>query len=165
SKGIEITNAQESYAASREKEGNTAIFIALNGKLVGIISIADKIRDDAKAAIKEMRRNGIKRIIMLTGDNQHTAQAVANQLELDEFHAELLPNEKVEYVKKLKEEGAVVAMAGDGVNDAPAIATADIGTAMGKGGTDISMETADVVLMADKLSQYAHAYALSKATM
>ena len=79
------------------------------------------------------------------GDNRHTAKLVANQLGLDEFHAELLPENKVDYVNKLKEEGHVVAMAGDGINDAPAIATADIGLAMGEGGTDISMETADVV--------------------
>ncbi|MCB6946175.1 HAD-IC family P-type ATPase, partial [[Eubacterium] rectale] len=82
------------------------------------------------------------------GDNRHTARAVASQLGIDAFYAELLPDEKVGYVKKLKEGGAVVAMAGDGMNDAPAIATADIGLAMGKGGTDISIETADIVLMA-----------------
>src|SRR5690606_33043141 len=120
------------------------------------------IRDDAHEALAMMRANGVKRIIMLTGDNRHTAKAVANQLSIDEFYAELLPSDKVAYVNKLKEEGAIVAMAGDGVNDAPAIAAANIGIAMGEGGTDISMETADVVLMADKLSQYAHAYVLSK---
>jgi Zn2+/Cd2+-exporting ATPase len=112
-----------------------------------------------------MRKNGIKKIIMLTGDNKHTAKLVADQLGLDEFHAELLPENKVEYVKKLKEEGHVVAMAGDGINDAPAMATADIGLAMGEDGTDISMETADVVLMADKLKQFSHAYSPSKATI
>lgn len=112
-----------------------------------------------------MRMNGVKRIIMLTGDNYYTARIVSQQLGIDEYYAELLPNEKVNYVKKLKEEGAVVAMAGDGINDAPAIATADIGIAMGEGGTDISMETADVVLMADRLSQFSHAYALSKKTI
>lgn len=163
--GIQINNEAERYAIDREKEGNTAIFVALDGELAAIISIADQIRDDAKVALQDMRERGVKRIVMLTGDNRHTAEAVANQLGIDEFHAELLPNEKVEYVKKLKAEGAVVAMAGDGINDAPAIATADIGLAMGEGGTDVSMETADVVLMADRLSQYAHAFALSKATI
>ncbi len=112
-----------------------------------------------------MRRNGIKKIVMLTGDNQYTAEIVAKTLGLDEYHAELLPENKVEFVKKLKGEGHVVAMAGDGINDAPAIATADIGLAMGEGGTDVSMETADVVLMADKLMQFSHAYSLSKATI
>jgi Zn2+/Cd2+-exporting ATPase len=164
-KGIKIDPGASLYAIEREKAGNTAIFIGINGELAAIISIADQIRDDAKAALADMRANGVKRIIMLTGDNRHTAEAVANELGMDEFHAELLPNEKVEYVKKLKDQGAIVAMAGDGINDAPAIATADIGLAMGEGGTDVSMETADVVLMADKLSQYAHAFALSKATI
>lgn len=164
-KGIKIDPGASLYAIEREKAGNTAIFIGINGELAAIISIADQVRDDAKAALSDMRANGVKRIIMLTGDNRHTAEAVANELGMDEFHAELLPNEKVEYVKKLKGEGAIVAMAGDGINDAPAIATADIGLAMGEGGTDVSMETADVVLMADKLSQYAHAFALSKATI
>ncbi len=161
---ILLGNDVEKYAVSREKAGNSAIFIAIDGKISGIISIADQIRDDAKEALAQMRENGIKKIVMLTGDNKHTAEAVATELGLDEFHAELLPENKVEYVKQLKSSGHVVAMAGDGINDAPAIATADIGLAMGDGGTDISMETADVVLMADKLMQFSHAYSLSKAT-
>jgi Cd2+/Zn2+-exporting ATPase len=161
---ISLSSAAEHYEVNREKAGNSAIFIAVDGKIDGIISIADQIRDDAKRALTQMRENGIKKIVMLTGDNKHTAQAVATELGLDEFHAELLPEDKVEYVKKLKESGHIVAMAGDGINDAPAIATADIGLAMGEGGTDISMETADVVLMADKLMQFSHAYSLAKAT-
>lgn len=164
-RGINIDINATQYAVSREVAGNTAIFIAVNGKLQAIISIADQIREDVWEALKAMRANGVKRVIMLTGDNGHTAETVAKQLGIDEFYAELLPQEKVEYIKKLKKEGAIVAMVGDGVNDAPAIAAADIGIAMGEGGTDVSMETADVVLMADKLSQYAHAYILSKKTM
>ncbi len=162
---INVSKEALDYAMNREKAGNTAIFAAVDGKIAGIFSIADQIRDDAHRALTEMRRNGIKKIIMLTGDNKHTAELVANELGLDEFHAELLPENKVEFVKKLKAEGHVVAMAGDGINDAPAIATADIGLAMGKGGTDVSMETADVVLMADKLMQFSHAYSLAKATI
>ena len=162
---IHIPEEAVDYAVSREKAGNTAIFAAVNGEVAGIFSIADQIREDAPRALAEMRRNGIKKIVMLTGDNKYTAEIVAKKLGLDEYHAELLPENKVEYVKKLKEEGHVVAMAGDGINDAPAIATADIGLAMGEGGTDVSMETADVVLMADKLMQFSHAYSLSKATI
>lgn len=165
SQGIEISNRAEEYATSREKEGNTSIFAAVDGRVAGIISIADQIRDDAEMALAGLRRNGVKKIIMLTGDNRHTAELVAEKLKLDEFQGELLPENKVEYVKKLKESGHVVAMAGDGINDAPAIATADIGLAMGEGGTDISMETADIVLMADRLMQFSHAYALAKATI
>lgn len=162
---ITISNEILEYAIGREKKGNTAVFAAIDGEIAGIFSIADQVRDDAKTALSQMRRSGIKKIIMLTGDNRHTAELVANELELDEFYAELLPQNKVEYVKKLKDEGRMVAMAGDGINDAPAIATADIGLAMGEGGTDVSMETADVVLMADKLMQFSHAYSLSKATI
>lgn len=153
------------YAIDQERAGNTAIFAAVDGDVAGIFSIADQIREDAPKALAEMRKNGIKKMVMLTGDNKYTAELVATRLGLDEFHAELLPENKVTFVKKLKETGHVVAMAGDGINDAPAIATADIGLAMGAGGTDISMETADVVLMADKLMQFSHAYSLSKATI
>ncbi|AOZ93719.1 heavy metal translocating P-type ATPase [Paenibacillus crassostreae] len=161
---IVLPESVTNYAISREKAGNSAIFIAVDDEIKGIISIADQIRDDAKIALAQMRKNGIKKIVMLTGDNKYTAEAVATELGLDEFHAELLPENKVEHVKRLKGLGHTVAMAGDGINDAPAIATADIGLAMGKGGTDISMETADVVLMADKLMQFSHAYSLSKVT-
>lgn len=162
---IEVTPTMEAYAVQREKKGNTAIFASVDGKMAAIISIADEIREDAHRALADLRKNGIKKMIMLTGDNEHTATLVANQLGLDEYHAELLPQDKVDYVKKLKASGQKVAMAGDGINDAPAIATADIGLAMGEGGTDISMETADVVLMADKLMQFAHAYSLSKVSI
>ncbi len=162
---IPISKEEANYAESSEKSGNTAIFAAVDGRLAGIISIADQVREDAHTALAEMRAKGIKKIIMLTGDNRHTAELVSRKLGIDEFHAELLPDQKVQYIKKLKESGHIVAMAGDGINDAPAIATADIGLAMGEGGTDISMETADVVLMADKLSQLSHSYSLSKATI
>ena len=163
--GITIQENIESHASSREKLGNTAIFVAMNGKIAGIISIMDQIREDAKEAIAELRDRGIKKMIMLTGDNKHTAKLVSDQLGLDEYYAELLPEDKVAHIKQLKAEGHIVAMAGDGINDAPAIASAHIGLAMGEGGTDVSMETADVVLMADQLSQFSHAYALSKETI
>ncbi|MGJ7923027.1 heavy metal translocating P-type ATPase [Neobacillus sp. LXY-4] len=162
---IKIPLEAAEYAIKREKAGNTAIYAVIDNQVAGIFSIGDQIREDALTAIAELRQNGIKKIIMLTGDNQHTAQIVANKLGLDEFYAELLPEHKVEHVKTLTEKGYVVAMAGDGINDAPAIATADIGLAMGEGGTDVSMETADVVLMADKLTQLSHAYSLSKVTI
>src|SRR5699024_11725669 len=105
----------------------------------------------------ELRKHGVKQMMMLTGDNAHTAKLVAEQLGLDTYYAALLPEEKVEHVQALKAKGQVVAMVGDGINDAPAIATADIGLAMGEGGTDVSMETADVVLMAAKLTQLSYA--------
>ncbi|MFC3038722.1 heavy metal translocating P-type ATPase [Virgibacillus xinjiangensis] len=163
--GILIPDEINNHALTKEKEGNTAVFAAVDGEIAGIISIADQIREDAVEALTVMRRNGVKQMVMLTGDNRHTAEVVADRLGLDAFHAELLPEQKVEYVQHLKRTGHVVAMAGDGINDAPAIAVADIGLAMGEGGTDISMETADVVLMADKLNQFSHAYSLAKATV
>lgn len=162
---IAITNEVETYAIQREKAGNTAIFAAINGTVAGIISIADQIRPEAKNALEKLRENGVTQMIMLTGDNRHTAEIVGKQLGLDAVHAELLPEDKVALVQKLKEAGHRVAMIGDGINDAPAIAAADIGLAMGAGGTDISMETADVVLMADRLDQFSHAYSLAKATV
>jgi len=163
--GIRIEDTVESYAIQREKAGNTAIFASVDGIVAGIFSIADSIRPEAASALQQLRADGIKKMIMLTGDNRHTAELVAKQLGLDEVHAELLPEDKVAMIQKLKSTGHNVAMAGDGINDAPAIATADIGLAMGEGGTDVSMETADIVLMADRLDQFSHAYALAKATV
>src|SRR5690625_349595 len=162
---IAIPAAIESYAIGREKLGNTAIFASVDGEVAAIVSIADEIRADAEAALAQMRQNGVKQMFMLTGDNEHTAKLVAEQLGLDGYEAELLPEDKVNHVKRLKAAGHVVAMAGDGINDAPAIATAHIGLAIGEGGTDVSMETADVVLMADKLMQFSHAFSLAKATV
>ncbi|MDW0108715.1 heavy metal translocating P-type ATPase [Sporosarcina aquimarina] len=162
---VRIEKAAQEYAAEREHLGNTVVFAAIGGELAGLVSIADQVRPEAKDAIQQLRKNGVKRVIMLTGDNRMTAEGIGNVLGLDQVHAELLPADKVSWIQKLKKEGHRVAMAGDGINDAPAIAAADIGVAMGEGGTDISMETADVVLMADKLDQFAHAYSLSKATV
>lgn len=163
--GVTIDDAVESYATAREKAGNTAVLVAIDKKLVGVISIADQIKPEAKNAIKQLRANGVKKVVMLTGDNRHTAKLVGDELGLDAVHAELLPQDKVTWVNKMKDLGYSVAMVGDGINDAPALATSDVGLAMGIGGTDISMETADIVLMSDRLDQFAHAYSLAKATV
>ncbi|PTG91722.1 heavy metal translocating P-type ATPase [Staphylococcus chromogenes] len=149
----------------QESTGNTVVLIAIDQKFIGYIAIADKVRSDALHSLNQMRQSGVKEIIMLTGDNVRTAEAVSTQLKLDGYKAELLPEDKVNMIQLLRSQGKIVAMAGDGINDAPAIATAHNGLAMGKGGTDISMETADLVLMNDALSQYAHAFGLSKKTM
>jgi len=163
--GIVIDESVESYATEREKAGNTAILAAVNNTLVGVISIADQIKPEAKMALDQLRRDGVEKMIMLTGDNRHTAQLVGDELDLDAVHAELLPQDKVSWVTKLKQQGYRVAMVGDGINDAPALATADVGLAMGIGGADISMEAADIVLMSDRLDQFAHAYSLAQATV
>ncbi|MER1967322.1 cation-translocating P-type ATPase [Castellaniella sp. GW247-6E4] len=163
--GVSVDAHVETYATAREKAGNTAVLVAVDGRLAGAISIADQIKPEAKAAIGQLRAAGVKKTIMLTGDNRHTAKLVGDELGLDEVHAELLPQDKVSWVGKLQGQGYRVAMVGDGINDAPALATADVGLAMGIGGTDISMETADIVLMSDRLDQFAHAHSLAKATV
>lgn len=163
--GIPIGEDVDAYAVEREKAGNTAVLVAIDGALAGVISIADQIKPEARSAIAQLREAGVKRTVMLTGDNRHTAQLVGDELGLDAVHAELLPQDKLRWVNDLKREGWRVAMVGDGINDAPALATADVGLAMGIGGTDISMETADIVLMTDRLDQFAHAYSLAQATV
>lgn len=162
---IIISPSMEGYATQSEQRGNTAIFVAINGEAEGIISIADPIRPEAKEALEKLRKYGIKEVYMLTGDNRHTAELVGSYLGVDHVLSEMLPEDKVEKVRELRRRGLNVAMVGDGINDAPAIATADIGIAMKGSGTDITMETADVVLMADNLDRIAYTFALAKATV
>src|SRR5690625_4053340 len=163
--GISIDTEVEAYATAQEKAGNTAVFVADDKRIKGIISIADTIRDKAKDTIHQLKLIGVEHLVMLTGDNKHTANIVGEQLQMDRMYGELLPEEKAESVKKCMGKGVNLAMLGDGVNDAPAIATADVGIAMGVAGTDVAMETADVVLMADNLEKLTHALKLSKATI
>lgn len=163
--GITLAEAENAYAIQEEKKGNTAIFVGIDNRVSGVISIADQIREKAADMIAQLRAFGVKQTIMLTGDNKHTAEKVAAQLGIDVVHAEMLPEDKVNHIKRLKEEGFRVAMVGDGINDAPAIALADVGLAMGIAGTDAAMETADVVLMSDNLDRIPYAYTLSKATV
>jgi Cd2+/Zn2+-exporting ATPase len=160
---ILIPYSTEEYALQQEVLGNTVVYVALDGVLAGILSVSDQIREDAYRALGDLKKSGIKKLVMLTGDNRYTAKLAADKLGIHEHAAELLPEQKVNYLKKLQKNGQVVAMVGDGINDAPAIATADVGIAMGKAGADISKETADIVLMRDQLKQLAHAYSLSKA--
>src|SRR5699024_3313925 len=150
-------------AIEQEKLGNTAIFIGMDRKVSGVLSIADQIRQEAVDTIKALKAAGVKETMMLTGDNHHTAEKVASQLGIDTVHAEMLAEDKVTHVKHPQETGYRVAMVGDGINDAPAIALAEVGLAMGAAGTDAAMETADVVLMGDQLNRIPYAYSLSKA--
>ncbi|HLW30934.1 MAG TPA: cation-translocating P-type ATPase, partial [Aequorivita sp.] len=159
---IAIPSEVEDYATAREKSGNTAVFIADDQEILGVISIADKIRGKASNTIHQLKSIGVNQLVMLTGDNQHTANIVGKQLGLDGIYAELLPEDKAEKIKSCMAKGRNLAMIGDGVNDAPALATADVGIAMGVAGTDVAMETADVVLMADNLEKLTHALKLSK---
>lgn len=164
STGVDLPEELAAYAEQRERVGNTVVFATIDNRLAGILSIADQIRPEAAAAIAALRKKGVKQFYMLTGDNRHTAQLVADQLGIDHAVAELLPQDKVRIVAELKEAGHRVAMIGDGINDAPAIATADVGVAMGAG-TDVSIQTADVILMGNRFDQLVHAYSLARATV
>jgi P-type Cu+ transporter len=153
----------EAQADSLRKEGQTVMFVAVENKLSGLIGVADPIKESSREAIRLLHEDGIE-VIMLTGDNKTTAQAVAHQLGLDNVIAEVLPEQKSEVVKKLQAEGKIVAMAGDGVNDAPALAQAHVGIAMGTG-TDVAIESASVTLIKGDMRAIARARKLSRATM
>ncbi|MBA2544186.1 MAG: heavy metal translocating P-type ATPase, partial [Deltaproteobacteria bacterium] len=144
-------------------DGQTVMFVAVDGKLGGLVGVADPIKNSTPDAIRALKAEGL-RIVMMTGDSKTTASAVAKKLGIDEVVAEVLPDQKAEHVKRFKAEGRKVAMAGDGINDAPALALADVGIAMGTG-TDVAMESAHVTLVKGDLRGIVRARALSRATM
>jgi Cu+-exporting ATPase len=150
-------------AEELSRQGRTVVFVAVEGGAAGLIAIADPIKASTAEAIRLLHRDGM-RIVMLTGDNRVTAQAVASELGIDEIEAEVLPQQKGEVIKRLQAQGRVVAMAGDGINDAPALAQAQVGIAMGTG-TDVAMESAGVTLVKGDLRGIARARRLSRATM
>jgi len=162
-----IPEALAAQLAELQDEGKTCVMVGdiddATGtvRLLGAVAIADVIRPEAAAVIRHLKANGIERIVMLTGDNARVAKAIARQAGVDEFYADLLPEDKVRVIKELKSIGPV-AMVGDGVNDAPALATATVGFAMGAAGTDVAMETADIVLMSDNLQNIAFALDLAR---
>lgn len=147
------------------RAGKTSVLLSDERQPLGVIAIADRVRPEARNSIAALRESGIRRIVMLTGDNAGTARAVAEQLGIDEYHAELLPDDKVRIVRELEASGERVAFVGDGVNDAPALATATVGLAMGAAGTDVALETADIALMGDDLSRLPFALRLSRRTL
>ncbi len=162
----ELGLSVDGFAAEAERlgsEGKTPLYAAIGGKVAAMIAVADPIKPTTKPAIDALHALGLK-VAMITGDNRHTAEAIARQLGIDEVVAEVLPGGKVETVKRLKAEHGTLAYVGDGINDAPALAEADVGIAIGTG-TDIAIEAADVVLMSGDLSGVSNAIALSKATM
>ncbi len=163
--GIELNPAAREQLRSMQEEGKTAVVVAIEGTAQGIVSIADTLRETALTALKRLSETDLTRIVMLTGDNNRTATALASRVGIEDVQAELMPDEKLAAVKQLKEEGEVVAMVGDGINDAPALATADVGIAMGAAGTDVALETADIALMADDLLKIPDAIDLSRRTL
>ncbi|MCG2813785.1 MAG: heavy metal translocating P-type ATPase, partial [Thermodesulfovibrionales bacterium] len=150
-------------AESMRREGQTVMFIAVDGKAAGLLGVADPIKETTPEAIDFLQKEGI-RVLMLTGDNRTTAEAVSKKLNLDDVIAEVLPDQKSEVVKRLQNEGRFVAMAGDGINDAPALAQAHVGIAMGTG-TDVAMESAGVTLVKGDLRGILRARRMSRATM
>jgi Cu+-exporting ATPase len=156
---VELATRAEALRA----DGQTVMFVIVNDKVVGLLGVADPIKPTTEEAIRQLHNEGV-RVVMLTGDSQTTAHAVASKLNIDEVIAEVLPTRKAEIVRRLQAEGRKVAMAGDGINDAPALAQADVGIAMGTG-TDIAMESAAVTLVKGDLRGIVRAIRLSRATM
>ncbi|EMA59250.1 heavy metal translocating P-type ATPase [Halorubrum lipolyticum] len=147
--------------AALEREGKTVVLVGTATELTGAVAVADEVRRDSRRAVERLRELGVRRVVMLTGDNEGTARAIAEQVGVDEYRADLLPEEKVDAVESLQAEYGEVAMVGDGINDAPALATAEVGVAMGAAGTDTALETADIALMGDDVAKLPYLYALS----
>ncbi len=145
-----------------ESGGQIPVLMAIDGQFAGVIFIADSLRPGAREALAQLKATGVKRIVMLTGDNEATARAVASELGVDEIRADLMPEDKVTAIEQLQKQGYRVAMIGDGINDAPALARADVGIAMGGGGTQAALEAADIVLMTDDLSRIVSARAIAR---
>lgn len=158
-----LSSEQRQIIERLEQQGKTIIYVQSANTLQGLLAIQDILRPQAKAAVRALRQMGIK-VVMLTGDNLSTARALSLQAGVDEVYAQLFPEQKVEIVKKLAAQYGKVAMVGDGVNDAPALATASVGIAMGAAGTDVALETANVVLMADDITKVSYAIALGRRT-
>ena len=162
--GITTIDAEEKIK-QLEQDGKTLIFVTGPDELLGIIAIRDEIRPEAEGALKRLKEMGVTSLVMLTGDNEHVAQVMAEKAGIDEYGSRLLPDDKVKAIAGLKREHGVVAMVGDGVNDAPAMIESDLGIAMGAAGTDVAIETGDIVLMSDDLSKIPYVLNLSRRTV
>lgn len=163
--GIEVDDNVSSRLDELRSDGKTAVLAAREGQIWGALAISDPIREDAAEMVKRLRADGIETIVMLTGDDPATANAVARQAGITDVRAGLLPDEKLDAIRQLQKQGNVVAMIGDGINDTPALAAADIGIAMGAAGAGLAIETADIALMADDLLKVPEAIHISKATL
>jgi Zn2+/Cd2+-exporting ATPase len=159
--GVRIPESIQDRLKAKESEGMTSLLVSLDHRLLGAVFIADTLREKARATIDKIRAEGVSEIWMLTGDNERVANRIATDLGV-RYEAGLYPEEKVKRVKDWKQGGKVVAMVGDGVNDAPALAAADVGIAMGAAGTDVAIETADIALMTDELDKIPRVIRLSR---
>ncbi|MBY0388043.1 MAG: manganese-exporting P-type ATPase CtpC [Mycobacterium pseudokansasii] len=153
SENVKVSKKASEWVDTLRRQAETPLLLAVDGTLVGLISLRDEVRSEAAEVLKQLRDNGVRRIVMLTGDHPDIAKVVAEELGIDEWRAEVMPEDKLEVVRELQDDGYVVGMVGDGVNDAPALAAADIGIAMGLAGTDVAVETADVALANDDLQR------------
>ena len=153
SESVKVSKKAADWVDKLRRQAETPLLLAVDGTLVGLISLRDEVRPEAPDVLKKLRANGIRRVVMLTGDHPDIATVVAGELGIDEWRAEVLPEDKLEVVRQLQEEGYIVGMVGDGINDAPALAAANIGIAMGLAGTDVAVETADVALANDDLNR------------
>jgi len=157
-----IPAALRAQVASLEQDGQTVMLVNVDGEWLGLLAVADVLRPDASEIVADLKELGLTKVVMLTGDNERVAAAIASRAGVDEFYAGLLPQDKVRILKVLKEKYGPTAMVGDGVNDAPALAAADVGIAMGGAGSDVALETADVVLMGDNLAHLPYAIGLAR---
>lgn len=151
SEKVRVSKKASEWVDRLRRQAETPLLLAVDSTLVGLISLRDEVRPEAADVLKKLRANGIRRVVMLTGDHPDIAEVVARELGIDEWHAEVMPEDKLAAVRELQDEGFIVGMVGDGINDAPALAAADIGIAMGLAGTDVAVETADVALANDDL--------------
>ncbi|AGZ52531.1 copper-translocating P-type ATPase [Mycobacterium kansasii 824] len=151
SENVKVSKKASEWVDRLRRQAETPLLLAVDGTLVGLVSLRDEVRPEAAEVLKQLRDNGVRRIVMLTGDHPDIAKVVAEELGIDEWRAEVMPEDKLEVVRELQDDGYIVGMVGDGVNDAPALAAADIGIAMGLAGTDVAVETADVALANDDL--------------
>ena len=163
-RGFALDAAAEASLLGAQERGETGVVVAVDNRAVGILSMADTVRPEAAELVRQLTRSGVTRVIMLTGDNEATARAIGNQIGITDVHAGLLPDHKVARVKALRESYGVVIMVGDGINDAPALAAASVGIAMGTRGSDAALAAADVALMADDLSKLEEAVLLGRKT-
>ncbi len=161
---IPIPPSLRAQVASLEQAGQTVMLVNVEGEWLGLLAVADVLRPDAAQIVADLKKLGLSKVVMLTGDNERVAAAIAEKAGVDEYYAGLLPQDKVRILKVLKEKYGTTAMVGDGVNDAPALAAADVGIAMGGAGSDVALETADVVLMGDNLAHLPYAIGLARQT-
>ncbi|PQJ33695.1 HAD family hydrolase [Salinibacter sp. 10B] len=163
--GIAVGEVTRDHLQDCREAGDTAVLVAVEGQVTGIVRFADTLRTTATTAVRRLKATGLDPIVILTGDHRRTAEALATEVGIEDVRAEQMPDDKLAVVEQLQQDGTVVAMAGDGINDAPALASADVGIAMGVAGTDVALETADIALMSDDLLKIPEAISLSRRTL